>query len=130
MSAVQAMLLALEARVEPVVANAQESLAVSALELAEAVLGAELSDGDASAKAIVSRVLSVVDASVATAVRVHPADLPLLADLFGSHEAITLVADDTLGRGDAVAELPSGFLDARISTALSRARCALLEEHP
>ncbi|NEN05183.1 hypothetical protein G3T36_04795 [Diaminobutyricibacter tongyongensis] len=130
MSAVQAMLLALEARLEPVLESAQQSLAASALDLAEAVLGTELGDGARSAKAIVARVLSGVDASQATTVRVNPAELPLLTSQFGGHEAITLVADDSLGRGDAVAELPAGFLDARIGSALARARAALLEERP
>jgi flagellar assembly protein FliH len=128
--AVDAMLRALEARLEPVVESAQHSLAVSAFELAEAILGTELGDDETSAKAVVARVLSGVDATQATTVRVSPAELPLLTNLFGGHESISLVADHSLVRGDAVAELPNGFLDARITTALSRARCALLEEHP
>jgi flagellar assembly protein FliH len=126
--AVESMLRALEARLEPVVESAQESLAVSAMELAEAILGVELRDAGTSAKSIVSRVLSVVDATELTVVRVHPGELPLLTGLFGGHEAVQLVADDSLARGDAVAELPSGFVDARISTALDRARDALLGE--
>ncbi len=130
MSAAQAMLLTLEARLEPLLESAQQSLAVSALDLAEAILGIELGDGESSAKSVVSRVLSGVDASQATIVRVNPAELPVLTSLFGGHESISLVADDTLGRGDAVAELPAGFLDARITAALTRARRALLEERP
>ena len=127
-AAVETMLRALEARLQPVVESAQESLAVSAMDLAEAILGVELRDAGTSAKSIVSRVLSTVDAAEPTVVRVHPGELPLLTGLFGGHEAIRLVADDSLDRGDAVAELPSGFVDARISTALARARCALLGE--
>ncbi len=126
LGAVETMLRALEARIEPVVESAQQSLAVSALELAEAILGTELSDGETSAKAVVARVLSVVDASAATLVRVNPDELPLLAGLFGAHESISLVADGSLDRGDAVAELPNGFIDARITTAFARARRALL----
>ncbi len=126
--AVDTLLHALEARLEPVVANAQDSLAAAAVDLAEAVLGVELRDAGTSAKSIVSRVLASVDASEVTVVRVHPGELPLLTGLFGTHEAIHLVADDSLDRGDAVAELPNGFVDARISTALERARCALLGE--
>jgi flagellar assembly protein FliH len=127
-AAVELMLRALEARLEPVVESAQESLAASAMDLAEAILGVELRDAGTSAKSIVARVLSTVDAAEATIVRVHPGELPLLTGLFGGHDALQLVGDDSLDRGDAVAELPSGFVDARISTALARARHALLGE--
>jgi flagellar assembly protein FliH len=129
LAAVDVMLRALDARIEPVVESAQQSLAVAALELAEAVVGVELRDAETAAKAIVSRVLASVDAHETTTVRVHRADLPLLTALFAGNDAISLVADDSLRPGDAIAELPSGFVDARIQTALDRARTALLGEH-
>ena len=84
--AVDTLLRALEARLEPVVENAQDSLAAAAMDLAEAVLGVELRDAGTSAKSIVSRVLATVDATEATIVRVHPGELPLLTGLFGSHQ--------------------------------------------
>jgi flagellar assembly protein FliH len=129
LAAVDVMLRALDARIEPVVESAQQSLAVAALELAEAVVGVELRDAETAAKAIVSRVLASVDAHETTTVRVHRADLPLLTALFAGNDVIGLVADDSLRPGDAIAELPSGFVDARIQTALDRARTALLGEH-
>ena len=39
---------------------------------------------------------------------------------------LELVADPTLAPGDAIGRHPDGYLDARITTALSRARAALL----
>ncbi|WP_345762616.1 FliH/SctL family protein [Diaminobutyricibacter sp. McL0608] len=128
LGAVELMLHTLDARLEPVVESAQQSLAVAALDLAEAVVGVELGDAESSAKAVVTRVLSSVDANETTVVRVNPGELPLLAALFGGTEAISLVADASLDRGDAIAELPSGFVDARIRSSLDRARSALLGE--
>ena len=128
LGAVGLMLQTLDARLEPVVESAQQSLAVAALDLAEAVVGVELGDAETSAKAVVTRVLSSVDANETTVVRVNPGELPLLAALFGGTDAISLVADASLDRGDAIAELPSGFVDARIRSSLDRARAALLGE--
>lgn len=127
-AAVETMLAALERRLTPVVASAQESLAAAAIDLAEAVLGAELRDDESSARSVVARVTSSVDAMATTSVRVNPGELPLLAELLGADSSIALVGDPSLARGDAIAELPNGFLDARIGSALGRARAALLEE--
>ncbi|MFS2031944.1 hypothetical protein ACEN85_17785, partial [Curtobacterium sp. CT11-45] len=52
--------------------------------------------------------------SVADAARVAELDLP-----------VPVVADPSLHDGDAVVDLPDGLLDARIATALDRARTAL-----
>lgn len=57
------------------------------------------------------------------AVRLHPDDVHLLAQ--AGVEDPVLLADATLGRGDAVADLEHGFLDARIGTAVARARAGL-----
>jgi flagellar assembly protein FliH len=40
---------------------------------------------------------------------------------------VALVADPTLAPGDAVSEFPGGYLDARIESAVERARCALAD---
>jgi flagellar assembly protein FliH len=42
-------------------------------------------------------------------------------------DGVELVADPQLARGDAVAELADGYLDARLSTALARVRRVLEE---
>ena len=59
------------------------------------------------------------------AVRLHPEDLRALGPDPELPEGARLVADPSLSRGDAVADLPDGWLDARIGTALERARTAL-----
>ncbi|WP_298462465.1 FliH/SctL family protein [uncultured Cellulomonas sp.] len=118
------------ARVVPVLEAAAASLDEGAVLLAQAVLGAELAQGPDRARAALARALSLPsDAGVHT-VRLHPADLAVLSDAAGDlpvelPAGVELVADPTLRPGDAVSELPDGFLDARIATAVERAMTAI-----
>jgi flagellar assembly protein FliH len=116
---------ALNAVALPVVADSEDVLVASALELAEAIIGHELCDEEASARAALARVTAQPINSVVPLVRMNPDDLALLADEVLAHQDVTFVPDPQLNRGDAVAEFPDGFLDARIGTALERARIAL-----
>lgn len=118
-------------RVVPPLREAQDGLTRATLVLAEALLGAELRDGDASAQAALRRALSVCDDGIVR-IRLHPADLAALdaslATLPGDLQppaGVVLVADATLEPGDAVSELEEGYLDARIATAVERVRAAL-----
>lgn len=125
-AALEAASAALDARTKPVLAEAEQALMTCALMLAEAVLGRELDDGETSSRAVLTRVLAGRDESVAPRVRLNPQDLASIGEDVAGIERLDLVADPSISRGDAVAEYPHGFLDARISTALDRARQALL----
>lgn len=114
---------ALESRTVPVVTDAQHAIAASALELAEAILGSELADGPASAQSAVRRALNSVDPSTIRAIRLNPLDLAVLDTTVEA--GVAFVADATVARGDAIADLAVGYLDARIATAVARARTAL-----
>jgi flagellar assembly protein FliH len=118
-----AVIRAVEDAVVPLLAEAEQTLADAAVALAETILAAELRDGDHSARAALTRALGHPDASSVTVVRLNPADLASFMDT--PVEGVTLVADQNLSRGDAIAELPTGFLDARIAAALDRARAEL-----
>lgn len=120
-----------------VLRDAEAVLAASALDLAEAVLGYELDDGEGTARAALHRALSAGSggtSAVVAAVRLHPADIavleaagiPAVPDAAGT--GVELVPDASLARGDAMAQYPQGWLDARLGTALDRARAALLGE--
>ena len=117
---------AVEQRTAPVLADAQQSLAAAAIDLAEAIVGCELADGEASARSAVTRALAAVDPALVLAVRLHPTTLAAL-DESAMVDGIAYRADDSLQPGDAIAELPDGYLDARISAAVDRARQAMLE---
>lgn len=108
-----------------VVEEASGLLAESALELAEAVLGLELLDGEHGARAAVVRALADVKQETVHAVRLHPQDLAALPDGLDLLDGIRLVPDHGLERGDAITEFDDGFLDARIREALQRCRAVL-----
>ena len=112
----------------PTVFELQDSLAAAALELAEALLGRELTNGEASARAALERALCGIDAREVHTVRMHPADLEILDSETLNNAAVVFTPDPGLQRGDAVTEFPDGFLDARLASALARAKSALLEE--
>lgn len=114
-------------RVDPVLAQAEQRLHVAALELARAVLGSELSDHQHAARAALARVLEHPRLPDVVTVRLHPDDVAALraVDALPQSPAVTVVADPGLCRGDAVAEHADGMLDARIGSALERARAVL-----
>lgn len=118
---------ALNAVTLPVVADSEDVLVASALELAEAIIGHELCDEESSARAALARVTAQPINSVVPLVRMNPDDLALLADEVLAHQGVTFVPDPQLHRGDAIGEFPDGFLDARIGTALERAKLVLGE---
>ena len=123
---VDRVLAALEARLEPTLRSARDTLLACAVELAEALLGRELADDELSARAIAQRVIAADAERTVTRVRVHPAEASDVALLL-TGRSVDVVGDPGLARGDAIAELPDGFLDARITTALARVRRALAE---
>lgn len=107
----------------------EEILARTALELAEAILGYELADGTRTARAALDRALSGNDAATVLAIRLHPADVAVLAKEGQDLPAgLPLMADPSLSRGDAIVEYQQGWLDASLGSALARARAALLGE--
>ncbi|MCS6560639.1 MULTISPECIES: hypothetical protein [Curtobacterium] len=130
--------------VAPVLADAEASVASAAVDLAEAIVGnvvrasrpahdATVTDGPdgqssreariaSGAEVTVRRALASVDRTVPVAVRLSPADAARVA---GLDLPVPVVADGALRDGDAVVDLPDGMLDARIATALDRARTAL-----
>ncbi|MCZ2403318.1 hypothetical protein IV498_09010 [Paenarthrobacter sp. Z7-10] len=123
-----AAVTAVNAVLLPVVTEAQEVLLAASVELAEAVLGRELSEGDNGARAALTRALVHRGAAGAYTVRMHPADLAQLDEDTRAEADVKFIPDAGLQRGDAMAEFEHGYLDARIGTALARAKDALAEE--
>ncbi|MFF1632375.1 FliH/SctL family protein [Leifsonia sp. NPDC058248] len=118
----------------PVLAEAETALVNAAFELAESVVGNALADRLAAARGAVARALDGDVRGVVGVVRLNPDDLDELGGAAGAagvgatgadDSAVRFVADPSLGRGDAIGELPDGWLDARIGAALARAREAL-----
>jgi flagellar assembly protein FliH len=128
-SVLTAAATALHVRTLPLLDEVHGALAAAATDLAGAVLGYELADGPRSARAALHRALDGIEAHQVRTVRLHPDDLALLDDDTRTRAGVEFTADASLERGDAVTEFPDGYLDARIGTALDRAKVALLEEN-
>ncbi|MHA7263895.1 FliH/SctL family protein [Arthrobacter sp. TMN-37] len=109
----------------PVLDSVEDTLLAAALELAEAVIGYELADGENSTRSIVARALEAPLPFAVHTVRLHPADLGRLRAAGACPPEVQLAAEPALAPGDAVAEYADGFLDARISAAVARVRAAL-----
>jgi flagellar assembly protein FliH len=108
-----------------VLTDSDAALAAAAVELAEAILQRELADGESSARTAITRVLSSADPDSILAVRLSPVDLAVITANGLAPSTLTLVADSSLERGDAVVDVAEGRVDARISSALQRARAAI-----
>ncbi|WP_431219526.1 FliH/SctL family protein [Leifsonia xyli] len=124
-SALRAAAVELREATVPVLADAEATLVDAAFELATAVVGVALEDRIAAARAAVARVVAAADGGALPIVRLHPDDVADLRRAGAVSEDLRLVADSALSRGDAVGELPGGWLDARIQEALLRAQEAL-----
>lgn len=130
---------ALNTRTVPTVADAEEALVAAAVDLAEAILGYELADRSKAARAALDRAVSGSKGLDAVAIRMNPQDIAALesgaSDGVGpavepGRTAVVLTPDPSLDSGDAVVDLPRGFLDAKINTALARVKNALAVDRP
>lgn len=105
------------------------AILAAAVDIAAAILGRELEDVEGSASAAVRRALAGAAGAPVHVIRLHPADLDVVsaAGLVETAPGVRYVADPGMQRGDAVAELAGGTVDARVGTALDRVRAALAE---
>lgn len=129
LAALDAAARAVQARTLPVLLESQETIVRLALDLARAVLGAELADDERSARAALARALAVPEPRDVVRVRMNAEDVALVATLTDAPvpDGVEVVADPTLARGDAISELPGGYLDARLATAAERLTAAVEE---
>lgn len=118
----------LDNRTAPVLAEAERALVNAATELAEAVLGQELRHAPTSARSALARALNHPEISTAVSVRMNPGDLALIGEDIRGASGIAFISDPSLSHGDALTQFPIGLLDARIATALERARQELRED--
>lgn len=127
MAALKAAADALEARAVPAIEGVDRSLIEASLQLAEAILGHELRDDEHSAKAVLGRIIGMVDPSELRSVRMHPETAAALPEGAAESAGVTVISDAQLTPGDAVADLPQGFIDARITSTLTRCKALLTE---
>ncbi len=99
-----------------------------AVELAETILAAEISESTRSALAALSRARASLAPDDAAVVVLSPRDLATL-DRLGAErpEGARFEASAELAPGDAVVRFRDGEVDLRVATALARARATLAE---
>lgn len=129
-SALDAAAEALIARMQMLTGVADQQISARAIELAEVILAEVLKDRDLAAASALRRALSEHAGEVPAEIRLSPTDVRTLEMLGALPERITVVADDALSSGDAVAAMADGVVDARVATALERARRMLAEDAP
>lgn len=126
-AALHAAARSLAARERELTEAAEEQVLRCAVELAEQIVLGELSDSGAAAAAAARRALASAEPAEIREVRLHPDDLRTIQDAGTELTEFVLIADDALDRGDAIATLDHGHIDARIGRAFERARSALAE---
>ncbi len=104
-----------------VCAGLETQVTALAFRLVEDILGRELELASSPGTDAVRRALALVPEDPVVTLRMHPDDI--CAETLELCPAGTrVVADASLSRGDAIAELDSGVIDARVSTATARVR--------
>lgn len=93
-----------------------------ALDLVQTFLGRELEVAREPGLDAVRRAVAAVETDVRIVVRLHPDDLATVHPDADLDPRVTLLADPSLGRGDAVAETADNVVDATVAGALARVR--------
>ena len=117
----------LQRRMAPHVEDAADLIAHAAYVVAESIVGRELTSATDAGLDAVRRALVTAPRSSAATVFLNPDDAAALREVSSDGPVfegrdITLVADPGLRSGDAVAEVDSTTLDARILPALARVK--------
>ncbi|UPL15799.1 FliH/SctL family protein [Microbacterium galbinum] len=102
-----------------------------AVELAAAILGAELSDPARSAAHALRRALAQMPVDRWTRVAVHPRDGEILradADAVAALHGVEMIDDASVSPGGAIVQIADGAVDVRVTEALRRASDALSGE--
>ncbi len=100
-----------------------EQVAVElAMELTEAILGRQLAEIEPGSD-VIARALSLRRGTEPVRVRMHPVDAEALRP--EPHPDVRIIADPTIGRGCAAAEIGEGLADLSIPAAVERVRAVL-----
>jgi flagellar assembly protein FliH len=125
----------MRAHAVPAVDATADALVAAAADLAEVLVGHELTEAEGRGRRALARALAAAPAHDDVTVSLHPDDLAVLGDLAGpdapagaSGRDVRLAADPALAPGDAVAHYPGGRVDARVATGLARMRAGLRSE--
>jgi len=126
LAALDAAVAQVQVQLAEALADLADRVVPVALDLAAAIVGREVATATDPGADALQRALTQVDPAVAVTVRMHPEDRALLDPTLLAERTVTVVADPSLSRGDAVAETPDHVVDATLATALERVRGVLI----
>lgn len=112
----------------PRVEEMRDVIAQMAVDIAETLVGHHLQVQDCAAKDAVVRALSRVPREASVTLRLHPADVALIADYVDEvtdWQIARIVPDTSIERGDATATAQNLEVEASISGGLERVRAVL-----
>lgn len=118
----------LERRSLPSFDELSDLILAAAVDIAEALIGCELTDPRAAASTALARVLTLAPSQETVTVRLNPVDFGILSQTEAFSQApgdgrqIVLQADDSLESGDAVATSGATTIDGRLAESVARLR--------
>jgi flagellar assembly protein FliH len=116
---------ALDTEHRAVIAEIEDQIVAVACEVAEVLLGHELSVRNAPGRDAIARCLQLAPATGTVIARLHPDDVAAASDGDSTSQygrALQVVADPVLTRGDAIVDIGPTRIDGRIAPALARIR--------
>lgn len=129
-AALNEALLALQVEADQWVGNAQENICALAIAIAQQVLDRQISLDPSAIAPLVHHALAEFPLDQAVVVRLHPADLPVVASMRATlrdsqleatqHREIQWLPDARLSRGGCLIEGRDRIIDGRIDSALER----------
>lgn len=128
LSALAEAAAACNARQKAAIDDIEDSIVSAIFDLAETVVGRELSHTRTPGRDALARALSLAKTHGPATARLHPDDLATVGDLADlvPGRTIELVADPEIEPGGCVLEAGAQRVDAQIGTAIARAKKALL----
>ena len=127
LSALESAATALTARQSVEIADVERSVTALAVQIAEAILGRELTACDAPARDAITRALQLAPPRTDATARLHPDDVTTIGELdaIAGDRTVTLVADPAVERGGCLLDVGPCRIDAQIGPALARVRAEL-----
>ena len=130
LAAVAAAAAGLDARQAPALRDVQEVILAAATQIAEAIVGYEITHGEQQGLAAVRRALALLPDGGPVTVRLHPEQYREVTAAAGDDcvvdgRRVTVRPDAELSPGDAVADYGSTTVDATVAAAVGRVRAEL-----
>jgi len=102
----------------------EDQVVAAALQIAEVLVGHELSEPDGRGREAIARALSLAPVHGDVTARLHPADIAVLGDpaTLAPGRVLAIVPDPSLSPGDCIVDVASCRIDARVGAAIERAR--------